>query len=65
MRKLIMICPDCGFSHEFELGPFGLAMGGFNCQCGTDMEFTVYGGPIILPEDLYKLKPKEQNDKHN
>jgi len=61
MRQLVIICPDCGESLETPLSEIMSSMGGFNCKCGTQIEFTVYGRAAQRVEFIGTMKERLRN----
>lgn len=41
MRRLIIICPDCGLSEFWSLSVMQTCAGEIKCECGTAIQFTV------------------------
>lgn len=65
MRRLEIICPDCGDKHEAQLSECLNSMGGFNCRCGTGIEYTVYPPTCTRTEFIGSMKERLQNARRN
>lgn len=65
MKRLVIICPDCGDSIIIDWPKEGINFGGFNSACGTLIEFKVDNRYSHVNERLAWLKERAQNVRVN